>query len=169
MEIEIPKNCNVALEGDAIRVTAGSEVHTFKFNSRKLRVSLDGTKLKAEPIKKIRRETGATIKTMLMLIRNLFDGNSKLYERKLQVIYAHFPVSIEQKGRAIQIKNFLGEKVPRHAEIVGSTQVQTTGQEIIVRGTDKSAVGQTAANIVQAVRIVGKDRRVFQDGIYLVK
>ncbi|MGC8671205.1 MAG: 50S ribosomal protein L6, partial [Thermoprotei archaeon] len=41
------------------------------------------------------------------------------------------------------------------------------GDIIKVRGPDKYAVGQTAANIVSACKLSGYDRRVFQDGIFI--
>ena len=47
--------------------------------------------------------------------------------------------------------------------------MKVKGQEIIVEGIDKEATGQTAANIEQATRITKWDRRVFQDGIYIVE
>ena len=40
--------------------------------------------------------------------------------------------------------------------------------DVVVRGADREKVGQTAANIERACRIKKRDRRVFQDGIYIV-
>jgi large subunit ribosomal protein L6 len=47
-------------------------------------------------------------------------------------------------------------------------EVKVDGQDITVSGIDREAVGQTAANIEQACRIVGVDRRRFPDGIFIV-
>ena len=41
--------------------------------------------------------------------------------------------------------------------------------EVIVSGIDKEAVGQTAANIERSTTVKKRDRRVFQDGIYLIE
>jgi large subunit ribosomal protein L6 len=41
--------------------------------------------------------------------------------------------------------------------------------EVVVSGADKEKVGQTSANIERACRIRGRDRRVFQDGVYIVE
>jgi len=38
-----------------------------------------------------------------------------------------------------------------------------------VRSGNKYAAGQTAANLEQATRVRKKDRRVFQDGIFIVE
>ncbi|MGB1098957.1 MAG: 50S ribosomal protein L6, partial [Poseidonia sp.] len=40
--------------------------------------------------------------------------------------------------------------------------------EVTVSGIDKEAVGQTAANIERCTTVKKRDRRVFQDGIYLL-
>ena len=47
-------------------------------------------------------------------------------------------------------------------------KVEIKGDEVVVSGIDKEAVGQTAANIEQTTRIRGYDPKVFQDGIYPV-
>ncbi|MEC7431143.1 MAG: 50S ribosomal protein L6, partial [Candidatus Thermoplasmatota archaeon] len=40
--------------------------------------------------------------------------------------------------------------------------------DVTVSGSDREKVGQTAANIERACKIKKRDRRVFQDGIYIV-
>lgn len=67
------------------------------------------------------------------------------------------------------IQNFLGERTSRIAKIVGQSQLKIEGQEITVSGINLEEVSQTAANIEQATRIVGFDKKVFQDGIYITQ
>jgi large subunit ribosomal protein L6 len=67
------------------------------------------------------------------------------------------------------IKNFLGEKQPRKAKIVGQTKVEAKGQEMTVSGLSKEEVGQTIANLKSATRIRNRDSRVFQDGFYIIE
>jgi large subunit ribosomal protein L6 len=69
----------------------------------------------------------------------------------------------------VSIGNFLGERKPRVARILGESQVKLHGDEMVVTGINKEDVGQTAANIEQATRIKGRDPRVFQDGIYITE
>ena len=66
------------------------------------------------------------------------------------------------------IGNFLGEKKPRLARILGETKVKVSGNEVVVSGISKEDVGQTAANIEQVTKIKRFDPRIFQDGIYIV-
>ncbi|MBI4399385.1 50S ribosomal protein L6, partial [Candidatus Micrarchaeota archaeon] len=81
----------------------------------------------------------------------------------------HFPISIEIKDKKLVIKNFLGEKQPRSAKIVGTTKIEVKGQEVTISGTSKDDVGQTVANLVNATRISDRDSRVFQDGLYIIE
>ena len=41
--------------------------------------------------------------------------------------------------------------------------------EVVVSGIDKEKVGQTSANIERCTTVKNRDRRVFQDGIYLLE
>ncbi len=67
------------------------------------------------------------------------------------------------------VYNFLGEKSPRKTNILGDTKVEIKADEIIVSGISKEDTGQTAANLETLTKISARDRRVFQDGIYIEK
>ena len=74
---------------------------------------------------------------------------------------------VKVQGDTVVIDNFLGERHPRSAKIVGSAEVAVKGDEVTITGINKEHVGQTMANLEQATKIKGRDPRVFQDGIYL--
>ncbi|VVB71071.1 50S ribosomal protein L6 [uncultured archaeon] len=63
----------------------------------------------------------------------------------------------------------MGEKSPRRGLVFGSAQVKIAGPDITVTGSNSEDVGQTCRNLINAVKIKGKDIRVFQDGIYYVE
>jgi len=102
-------------------------------------------------------------------IANMVTGVTEGFQYKLKLVYSHFPIQVKAEGKVISIENFLGERKPRSARVMGDSLVAIQGDELIVTGIDKEHVGQTAANIEQATRIKGRDPRVFQDGIYLVE
>ncbi len=87
----------------------------------------------------------------------------------MKVVYSHFPMKATVKGDKFIIENFLGEKAPRHANIIGKTKITIKGAEVVLHGIDVEAVGQTAANIERACHIRNFDPRVFQDGIYIIE
>jgi len=114
-----------------------------------------------------RRRSIAMIGTICAHINNMMKGVSKGFTYKLKIVYAHFPISVKVEGDKILIENFLGERAPRVAKIVGNTKVFVKGDDVIVQGINIEEVGQTAANIEQATRIKNKDPRKFLDGIYI--
>ena len=87
----------------------------------------------------------------------------------MTILYAHFPMQVKVDGKTLVIGNFLGEKKPRIAKILGETKVKVSGNEVAVSGINKEDVGQTAANIEQKTKIKRFDPRIFQDGIYIVQ
>jgi large subunit ribosomal protein L6 len=99
----------------------------------------------------------------------MFGGVTHGWEYEMKIVYSHFPIKAATKGNKFIIENFLGEKAPRQANIIGDTKVQVKGNEVIVNGADLESVSQTAANIERATRIKGFDPRVFQDGIYITE
>lgn len=102
-------------------------------------------------------------------VANMMSGVAYGFQYKLKLVYSHFPIQVKVEERIISIDNFLGERKPRSARIMGESSVVVQGDELIVTGIDKEHVGQTAANIEQATKIKGRDPRVFQDGIYLIQ
>ena len=64
-------------------------------------------------------------------------------------------------------KSFLGETTQRIANIVEGVNVDIKGSEITISSPDIEAAGQTATNIETATRLTGRDRRIFQDGIFI--
>jgi large subunit ribosomal protein L6 len=81
-------------------------------------------------------------------------------------------MTLKVQGNEMKITNLFGEKVPRIAALPWSpAEVEVKVQnktEVTVSGADREKVGQTAANIERACHIKKRDRRVFQDGIYIV-
>ena len=111
----------------------------------------------------------AMLGTIKSHIDNMIIGLTEGFTYKMKIVYAHFPMTVKANGGKVTIENFLGERHPRTAKILGDTKVQIKGDEVIVSGINKEEVGQTMANIEQATKIKGRDPRVFQDGIYLVE
>ncbi len=101
-------------------------------------------------------------------IRNMFEGVTKGYTAKLKICSGHFPMTVSLEGRTLSIKNFLGEKVPRKVLLKPDVTVKIEGEIIHLRGLDKESVGQVAASIEQGTRITNRDRRIFQDGCYII-
>jgi large subunit ribosomal protein L6 len=116
-----------------------------------------------------RKQEKALVGTWAAHVRNMLLGVTQGWRYEMKVVFSHFPVKVSVKGQRVLIENFLGEKHPRGADILGDTKVEVNGDAILLTGTDLEAVSQTAARIEQATRIRGFDPRIFQDGIYITK
>jgi large subunit ribosomal protein L6 len=114
-------------------------------------------------------KTTATLGTFESHVNNMIYGVTDGWTYQLEVYYAHFPMQVSVQGEEVVVENFLGERAPRRTTVHGDTEVEVDGDEIVVRGPDKEAVGQTAADIEQLTRVSGKDTRVFQDGVYITQ
>jgi large subunit ribosomal protein L6 len=171
-EIEIPENVSVEIEDKKVKVSGekGTLEKEFKYfwdikiekKNNKIVVSSNSDRRKV-------KATVGSIGSIVAHINNMIKGVTKGFVYKLKIVYSHFPIKVRTEGDKVIIQNFLGERSPRIAKIMGDTKVEVKGQEVEVSGIDIEAVGQTAANIEQACRIRGKDRRVFQDGIFIVE
>lgn len=167
-QMPIPEGVTVEIEGRYIKVTGpkGSLERTFKYPFIQLTKADDTVKLKVDYPKKSDKAALYTIKSH---INNMFTGVTNGYTYKMKVVYAHFPLNISIKGKDVIIDNYLGEKYPRTAAIVGDVKVTLDGADITVEGINKEQVGQTAGNLEKSTRVNKRDPRVFQDGIYLVE
>jgi large subunit ribosomal protein L6 len=116
-----------------------------------------------------KKKENALLGTFRSHITNMIIGVTGGFEYKMKIVYSHFPVKTTVKGTEFVIENFLGEKHPRIADILGDTKIKVKGDEVIITGPNKEHVGQTAANIEQVTRIKRYDPRIFQDGIYLTQ
>ncbi len=170
-EVPIPEGVEVSIEGLKVTVKGPKGELTKDFSHAKgVQIRLvegeEGRKVVVETYFANRRRK-ALVGTIAAHIENMITGVTKGFRYKLKIIYSHFPVNVKVEGDKVIIENFLGEKAPRVAKIVGNTTVRVEGSDVIVEGIDIEAVGQTAANIELATKVKDKDRRVFVDGIYI--
>lgn len=165
-EIMIPDGVKVSLDGElVVRGPKGEVKRTF--NEPSVKMELQSNKLVLSP-SRMNKNQKRMINTYASHIRNMLHGVQELYEYKLKICSSHFPMSTSIEGNQFLVKNFLGEKVPRKSSILPNTKVTIQGDTVTVSGPDLESVGQTAANIEQSTRITNRDRRVFQDGLWIV-
>ncbi len=165
-KIALPEGIEAAIDGKKVCVSAGAKKNERVFHAEEIDFQKSGNEiiLRAETDTK---KINAILNSVEAHLRNMVSGLQNDYEYKLSVVYSHFPITVTVKGNIVEITNFAGEKKPRKARIFGQTNVQVKGKEIFVKGHNKEDVGQTAAGIETAARVPKKDKRVFQDGIYL--
>ena len=160
--MKIQEGAKLTLEGGKVTVSGAKGTLVRDFSHPEVKLEAKGAEFSATGDK-------ALSNTVEAHVRNMAIGVVSGYAKKLKILYSHFPISVELKGREMLIKNFLGEKQPRKSRIIGQTKVEVKGQEVFVSGPSKEEVGQTIANIKSATRIRNRDSRVFQDGFYVIE
>lgn len=166
-ELTIPENVNVELLGNKVKVSGpkGSLEREFKLGEIKIEKKDSKIIVSSEQEK---RKVKSLVGTTAAHIKNLIEGVTKGFTYKLKVVFSHFPIQVKVEKDKVLFLNFLGERTPRIAKIVGNAEVKVEGQDITVYGIDLEAVGQTASNLELATRRTGYDKKIFQDGCYIV-
>jgi large subunit ribosomal protein L6 len=167
-EIEVPVKVQFAFEGGVVKVKGPQGEVTKRLSDPRIKIEKKGNKVLISS-KTARAKEKALLGTFGAHIRNMFVGVTNGFEYKMKIVYAHFPIKTSIKGDVFLIENFLGEKAPRKAKILGATKVSIKGDQVVLTGADVENAGQTAANIERATKVRGFDLRIFQDGIYIIE
>ncbi|MCD6592876.1 50S ribosomal protein L6 [Candidatus Bathyarchaeota archaeon] len=165
-KVEIPEGVKVNIDGKRVEVIGEKGRLVRDFSSSPVSINIEDGQVVVYT-DDTRRKAVAMVGTVCAHIRNMIKGVTKGFTYKLKIVYAHFPISVKVEGDKILIENFLGERAPRVAKIVGNTKVIVKKDDVILQGINIEEVGQTAANIEQATKIKNKDPRKFLDGIYV--
>lgn len=166
--IDIPEGVTVTVHDRTVSAKGPNGELSRTFPISRIQMAMGGNQIKLRCVSPKKREK-ALFGTFRAHVSNMIIGVTTGFEYNMKIVYAHFPVKASVKGSEFVIENFLGEKHPRRADIVGETKVVVKGDDVTLTGPNKEHVGQTAANIEQATKIKGYDPRVFQDGIYITQ
>jgi large subunit ribosomal protein L6 len=167
-EVSVIEGVEVSLDGDLVTIKGpkGELKRSFSHHNIKIKQK-DGKIIVSSETE--RAKIRAIMGTWKAHIMNMVHGVKNGHECSLKMVYSHFPIKLETNDGKLVIKNFLGERSPRTAKILDGVEIKIEGDTLTVTGADKENVGQTAANIEQATKVKGHDRRVFQDGIYITQ
>ncbi|TXT53728.1 MAG: 50S ribosomal protein L6 [Candidatus Thorarchaeota archaeon] len=166
--IEIPEDCKVVLEGSKLTVSGPLGTLERSFPEPQTRIEIENNEVVATTFIS-RKKTRALVGTIIAHLRNMFVGVTHGYTYEMKIVYSHFPITVEQRGQEVLIKNFIGERGVRTARLIGDVKLEITEDDVIISGIDIEHVSQSAANIQLACKIRDKDRRVFMDGIYVIR
>ena len=139
--------------------------HIF-FPSINLKIADGVVEVSAEDVGKAKKKL---LGTTVAHIKNVVLGASQNFVYKLKICSGHFPMTATLSGSTLSVKNYLGEKVPRVLQLKQGASVKLDGEIITVESSNKEIAGQVAADIEQLMRITNRDRRIFQDGIFIIE
>jgi large subunit ribosomal protein L6 len=146
MPIAVPQGVDVAITDEHITVkgangTLARPVHGL------VKVTRDGAQLKVVPANDS-TEADAMSGTMRALLNNMVNGVGKGFEKKLNLVGVGFRAQAAGSRLNLQI----GFSHPVVKEMpAGVTVACPTQTEIVIKGADRQAVGQVAAE-VRAIR-----------------
>ena len=166
--LEIPQGISCEYKDNTLFFKKDSLEIARKIKSPNISISLENNKINFIS-KKGNKNQFKIISSNIAHIKNIFKGLENKFIYKLEAVNVHFPMTLKVENEKLVINNFLGEKVPRYAEIDKGVDVAVKGNQITVSSHDKEAAGRTAANIERSTKIKSRDRRVFQDGCYITQ
>jgi large subunit ribosomal protein L6 len=168
IEIELPKDYSAKMAGKKLAI-----IYNGKENSREIFHPLIAIKIEGNKIILESKKETKNIKKILMAysshIENMIHGLKTPFVYKLKICASHYPMTVKVEGKKIIINNYLGEKVPRTCKIVGNASVKIDKDIITIESVDKESAGMTAGIIEKTCQIRNHDRRIFQDGIYIIE
>ena len=167
-KVEFAEAVQTEVSGKTVTVKAEKGEVSKKFDIDGISLKKDNGRIEVTA-KPNTRQMRAMMKTVVGHLKNMQAGVTQGYKYKLAIVFSHFPMNVSIKEDKVEITNFAGEKSPRHSKILPGVKVEVKGKDVFVSGVDREKVGQTAANLETATKLKGKDRRIFQDGIYIVE
>jgi large subunit ribosomal protein L6 len=167
-KIEIPEGVEIIIEAPMIKVKGPEGEMEKRLFHPMVKISKEEKEL-VFTLKNGTKREKMMMKTFEAHIKNMIQGSTQKYEYHLRVCSSHFPMTVTKESNKVIVKNFLGEKIAREARIMGDSEVEIKGTEISVKSPNIETAGQTAANIEKSTRLTNKDRRRFQDGIFITE
>jgi len=167
-KLKIPEGISVEIENDIIKANGPKGLNEKKIFHPKVKIEKKDNLIVLTSKKATKREK-TILNTLKAHTKNLIKGVKEGYEYKLKICSGHFPMNISVQGKELIIKNFFGEKKPRKVKILEGAEVKIEGDIIKVNGIDINTVSQTASKIELTTRRTGYDRRIYQDGIWIIK
>ena len=166
-ELETPEKVTVDIHQGIFTVKGPKGEVKKKFIFPKISITKEGNNILFVAKKPTKREKAAIYSTEAH-IKNMFKGVLNTCVYKLKICSGHFPMKITYKNNIVEVKNYMGETVPRTLKIKPGVDVVVKEPDITVTSPDKELAALTAAAIEQIARRPNFDRRIFQDGIYIV-
>ena len=167
-EFEIPEGAIIKIDKGMFVIKGQKGELQKRLHNPQISSRIMGNKVVFESKRATQKEK-KLIKTYLAYLRNMVAGVNQGHSYKLKICSGHFPMSISVKGNVFEIKNFVGETVPRTLIIPEGVSVKVEGQFVIVEGINKELTGRMAAQIEGLTKRPGYDKRIFQDGIFIIE
>ncbi len=166
--VQIPEGVTVTVEGSTVTAKGQHGEVKRTWNEPTVSIKVEGNSAVVSA-KNATKKQKRIISTMASHIENIIDGVKNNNEYKLKICASHFPMQVSTEGNVFVVKNFFGEKIPRKRTVSKDVKINIQGDKIMIAGPDIEKVGETASIIEHMCKVTNRDKRIFQDGIYLVE
>ena len=166
-EIEIPEGVEVNIKGNEVIVKGKEGENRRMFRIGKIKLEKKDNKI-IIGYKNATKNEKKMMNTIAAHIKNIIRGVQEKFEYQLKVCFSHFPITVKIDGKEVMVKNFLGEKIDRKTKIPEGVDVKVDKDIITISSIDIEKAGEAAANFERVTKIRMRDRRVFQDGIFII-
>jgi len=168
-EIEVPEGINATIERDKI-IMKNNNGELERRLDVKIKTTIEGNKIIMD-VKNASKNHKKMFGTIKAHIKNMIKGLTEKFKYKLQIANVHFPMTaeIDKDKNELVVKNFLGEKQDRRIKLIEGVDIKVDKENIEIESINIEKAGQCAANIEKGAKVKNKDRRIFQDGIFIVE
>ncbi|PIN87407.1 50S ribosomal protein L6 [Candidatus Woesearchaeota archaeon CG10_big_fil_rev_8_21_14_0_10_32_24] len=168
LEVELTNGVTANLEGTVLKVKGPKGEVERDFAHPRIKVTIEGNHIILKAAKATKREK-TILGSYTAHMKNMAKGVLEPFKYKVKICSGHFPMNVTMSGQELIVKNFLGEAVPRRVMLPQGTSVKVNGIEIDISSPNKELAGQAASKIENLCRITNRDRRIFQDGLYITE
>ncbi len=166
--VKLPEGVSVIEDKNNFTFKGNKGANIKRFDNPSIKVELKDREI-VFSCKSASKKDKAVLHAYRAHTKNLIAGLSEHYVYVLKICSGHFPMNVSVSNNIMLIKNFLGEKVPRQLKLKQGVTVKVDGNIITIESSNKELAGQVAADIEKTTRRPGFDRRIFQDGIYIIE
>jgi len=163
--VELSDGFTAEKEGNVLTILYGEKELRRILPRRNLNVTVVENKITISSNKAYR----ALVGTFASHFKNMIAGLKRPFVYKLKICSSHFPMNVKLEDNKLSIHNFMGSSAPKIVKLTKGVDVSINGDIIIVKSADIELAGKTASNMEQATRLNNKDRRVFQDGVFITQ
>lgn len=167
-EVELGTGVSAKYEKGVLSVKGPKGEVAREFIHPKIQITIESGKIILKSTKATKKEKtilGSFTAHLMNTVKGVTEGHSYT----LKVCSGHFPMTVTVTNQEFVVKNFLGETVPRKVPVLKGVDVKVTGNDIVITSPDIELAGLMASQIEGLCRITNRDRRIFQDGCYIVK
>ena len=168
LEVPVLEGTTVSYEGTVFKAQGTKGTVEKVLRHPNISITVEGSNVVLLAKNATKREK-MNMNTFRAHMNNIMTGANEGYTYELRICSGHFPMSAAVKGTTFELKNFLGEAFPRTLKLKEGAKVTVNGEIITVEALSKELAGQVSADLEKVTKITNRDRRIFQDGIYITK